>query len=104
MGWTCAEVLAWVETPCFRQEVSFSDQIPAANNETKAEAGAGQALVNIQRRDKGEPRSQINFSIKFGWRHQIYRRVKVKGRDLERVGVKYIHDLSENKGLIWTWN
>lgn len=35
---------------------------------------------------------------------QIYRRVKVKGRDLERVGVKYIHDLSENKGLIWTWN
>lgn len=39
MGWTCAEVLAWVETPRLSQEVSFSDQIPAANNETKAEAG-----------------------------------------------------------------
>ena len=29
---------------------------------------------------------QINFSIQFGWRHQIYRRFKVKGRELQRGG------------------
>ena len=51
---------------------SFSDQIPAASNKTNAEAGSGQALVNVQRIEKWEPRSQINFSVKFGWRHQIY--------------------------------
>lgn len=101
MGWACAEVLAWVETPCLHQEVSFPDHIPAASDETNPEAGAGQALVNIPRLEKWEPRSQINFSTKFGWRHQIYRRVKVKRRELKKVGG--ILMTSPATGM-WTWS
>lgn len=53
MGWTCAEVLARVETPCLHQEVSFPDHIPAANDETNPEAGAGQACQHPKNREGG---------------------------------------------------
>ena len=33
--------------------------------------------------EKGELNSQINSSLQFGWRHQIYRRCDIKGRDLD---------------------
>ena len=86
MHWTHAEVLAQAETPCLHQEGSFSDQILAANNETNAETGGAQALFNGQRIEKWEPSSQINFSTQFWQRYKIYRRVKVKWRELGRVG------------------
>lgn len=58
-------------------------------------------LVNIQRIEKGEPRSQINFSTKFGWRHQIYRRVEVKRRELKKVGGIF---MTYPAIRMWTWN
>ena len=52
-----------------------------------------QILVNGQRKEKPDPNSQINFSTQFRWRPQIYQRFKVKGRDLERVGVIFMSHL-----------
>ena len=56
-----------------------------ANSKTDAETGTAQTLFNGQRMEKQEPSSQINFFLtQLEQRHQIYRRVKVKGRELER--------------------
>lgn len=39
---------------------------------------------------KQEPSLQVNISTQFRRRHQIYRRVELKVRDLERVGGKFM--------------
>ena len=57
----------------------FSNWIHTANNKSDAETGTAQALFSDQRIESQEPSSQINFLSQFGWRYQIYRRVKVKG-------------------------
>ena len=97
---TRTRVLAPAEMPCLGQGDSFSYQIRTANHETDAETGTAQALFNGQRMEKQKPSLQINFSTQFGWRHHIYRRVEVKGRELERG--RNIRDLSENRGVVWT--
>ena len=83
---TLAGVLAWAETPCPGQGGSFSVHIHVANNETNADTGIACAVLNVQRMGKRESSSQTNFSTQFVWRHQIYRRVEGKEKDLKRVG------------------
>ena len=95
---TCTRVLAWAKTPCLSQRSFFSDRICAANNETYTETETAQALFNGQRMEKWEPSSQINFSTQFGQRHQMCRRVEVKGRKLERVGGIFMNYL---KTEVW---
>ena len=48
--------------------------------------------------EKQEPSLQINFSIQFGWRHQIYRRVEVKWREVDRVGGIFMR-----YPVTWVW-
>ena len=60
------------QDPLSRPGGSFSDQIRVADNETDAETEAALALFRSQRMEKQEPRSQINFSPHFRWRHQIW--------------------------------
>ena len=74
------------ETGVLGQGGSFSNEIRTADNETDAEIRTAQALFNVQMMENWEPGMQINFSTQFRQRHQIYRRVEVKVRDLERVG------------------
>ena len=71
------------QTPCFHQGGSFSDQSLPVSSETDAEIGKAQASFSGLRMEKGELNSQINSSLQFGWRHQIYRRCDIKGRDLD---------------------
>lgn len=89
-AWVLAWVLAWAKTSCPNQEVLFPVRF-IANNKTSDETGTIQALFNGQSMEKQAPSSQINFSTQFGWRHQIHRRVEVKGTELERVGGMNIH-------------
>lgn len=77
---------------------SFSDQIHVADNETDAETGAALALFSSQRMEKQERSSQINFHPISGGATK-YGRVEVKGRELKRVG--NIHELSENRSVVW---
>ena len=49
--------------------------------------------------EKPEPSSQINFSTQFRQRHQIYRRVEIKGRVLERVRGIFMSYLRQVCGL-----
>lgn len=97
---TCTGVLAQPKAPHLGQRGSFPYQICIASNETDAETGIAQALFSGQRMERREPSSQINFSIQFRWRHQISRRVKVKGRDLERVGGIV---MSYPRTGVWFW-
>ena len=90
VDWTHTGALAQAKTPCLSQGGSFSSWICPANNKTNAETGIAQALFNGQRMEKWETSSQINFPTQFGQRHQIYRMVEGKGRELERG--RNIHD------------
>ena len=49
--------------------------------------------------EKWESSLKINFSPQVGQRHQMYRRVKVKGRELERVGGIFTSGLRPGCGL-----
>lgn len=88
VNWTHATVPArpWAGIPWFGHGGSFSDQIRAPVTKLMLRLKTVRALFSGQRKKKQEPSLQINFSTQFGWRHQLYRRVEVKGRELERVG------------------
>lgn len=71
-------------------------------NETNAGIGTAVALFNGRRMGKHEPSLQTNFTTQFRQRCQICKRTEVKRRDLE--SVRDIHYLSENRGVVQTWN
>lgn len=58
-------------------------------------------LVNIQRIEKGNLGHKSTSPTKFGWRHQIYRRVEVKRRELKKVGGIF---MTYPAIRMWTWN
>ena len=93
-----ARVLAQVKNPYLGQGGSFSNLICTASNKTDAQTGTAQVLFSGQRMEKWEPGSPISFLIQFGQRHQIYRRVQVKGRKLE--SRRSTHVLSENRAVV----
>ena len=75
--------------------------ICAASNETNAETGIAQALFNGQRMEKQEPSSQISFSTQFGWRYQMYMMIEVIKEGVGKTG-RNIHDISKNRGVVWS--
>ena len=80
--WTHSGILAWAETYCLGQGGSFPQ---TANNKTDAKTGTAQALFNGQRMEQLKLSLQINVLIQFRWRHPMYRRVEVKGRELKKL-------------------
>lgn len=60
---------------------SFSNRIRLANNKTDAETGTARALFNGQKNgEAGTLFTNHSFSTQFRRRHQIYRRIAVKGK------------------------
>ena len=76
-------VLASAEAPVSSPGGSFLIRFVQAIMKTTAETETAQTLFNDQRMEKWETSLWINFSTQLGWRHQMFRRVKVKRMQLE---------------------
>ena len=83
VGGTHPGVLASAKAPVSSPGGSFLIRFVQPKMKPMAETEAAQALFNDQRMEKWEPSLQINFPTQLGWRHQMFRKVKVKRTELE---------------------